>query len=941
VLELRILGPLEALESGRPLALGGRKQRALLGMLALNANEVVTIDRLVEEIWSGSRPEAAAHSLQVTISNLRRALGDVSTYLETRPGGYSLALPGGALDAERFEQLFLAGRRAREEGALEQATGTLREALSLWRGDAFADLAYEPFVQAEAARLEELRLACAEERIDAELELGRHLQLLPELESRVREQPLRERLRGQLMLALYRSGRHADALAVYRDARHALVEELGLEPSPELRALEAAILRQDATLAVEPPELQRRRHLPALATPLIGRRREVDEVVALLRNDARIVTLTGTGGTGKTRVGLQAAFELADHFADGVYFVGLAALRDAALVPSTIARTLRVEESAGRPLFESLADHLREQRLLLVLDNFEHLDEAAPVLSELLAAAPHTKALVTSRARLRLYGEHEYPVPPLALEGEALPLFAARAQAVKPGFRLSRESTSAAREICLHLDCLPLAIELVAARSDELSPGELLPLLARRLELAAAGPRDLPARQQTLRATIDWSHELLSQWEQTVFARLAVFDGGCTLEAAREVCEADLAVLASLVEKGLVVEKRAEAGAEVRLWMLETIREYALERLEAGGEAESVSRRHAAHHLGLGERADVALAAGGDTAEWLERLETDHDNMRAALDWAARAGEVELELRLAVTLGRFWEWRGHVREGLERLDRALERAHDVPGTLRARALLRTGVFAHMRADFARAEAWMREALGLAQKSGADEIAANALRDLGALAKDTGNHPRAQALHEEARAISDAIGDRSGVSSSLINLADVALARGDYDRAEELARESVLLARELGHELREQMSLLNLGFACLHRGDETEARATLREAARLAHGLGYKEGLAVGLEGLAALDAGAGEAVRAARLMGAAEALLEAAGAVLESGERELHERTLAAVLAQIDQRSFEDAWHHGRSLSPDEAEEAARAADAPGSARGNGPSPVA
>jgi predicted ATPase/DNA-binding SARP family transcriptional activator len=924
-LEFRILGPLEVCgEDGRPLSLAGPKQRALLAVLLLNRNELVTSERLIEEVWSEAQPQAAARNVQVYVSQLRKLLGGTQV-LQSGAGGYSLAIEPEQLDAARFERLLREGKAALAAGQPEEAAELLRQALEHWRGPPLADLAYEPFAQAEIARLEEFRLVALEARIDADLALGRHGDVVGELEPLVAEHPLREHLRRQLMLALYRTGRQADALAVYHDARRALLDELGLEPSAELKELEAAILRQDPELAVEPAELRARRHLPAPATALVGREKELAEVVALLRQESpRLLTLTGAGGTGKTRLALRAASDVVDRFADGVFFVDLAPLGDPQLVPSTIARRLGVQESAERPL-ESLKEHLRQRSLLLLLDNFEHVDPAAPIVSELLAEAAGLKALVTSRARLHLYGEHEYPVPPLA-EEEAVELFATRARAVRTGFELDGVTPQVV-ELCRSLDCLPLAIELAAARSGELSPAEMLDVL-HRLELATRGARDLPARQQTLSATIEWSYSLLDGSEQELFARLAVFAGGWSVEAAQSVCDADLGELASLVEKSLVLESQ-QPDREARFRMLETIREFAAARLREAPRADELARRHAAHFLAVAEQADLALEAGDDVVEWLDRLDREHDNLRATFDHAADTRDGELGLRLGVTLGRFWEWRSHLREGLDRFERALEHAGSAPVQLRARALMRSGVFAHLIGDFAPARERLEEALELARLSRDETLEANTLRNLGSLAKDEGDHALAQSMHEEARTISAKSGDRLGVQSSLINLSDAALAQHDYARAEALAQDSVVLARELGHEIRELASLLNLGLASFHLRREEQARATFREAVRLSHALRWPECLLVGLEGLAALDAEQGNHRRAARLMGAADALLETAGYVLESGERELHERTLAAVRKRLSPDDFENAWHEGRTLSPEAAADEALDAGEP------------
>jgi predicted ATPase/DNA-binding SARP family transcriptional activator len=564
-LELRILGPVEVVVGGEPRRLGGRKQRSLLALLGMHAGEVVSSDRIIEALWP-AYDSAARKRLQVHVSQLRKALGPAGAAVQWRSEGYVLAVEADAVDAGRFAALAVAGAEAMRAGEHERAAQTLREALALWRGPALDDLASEPFAQLAGAGLEELRLAALEDRIDADLALGSAQELVGELEVLVGAQPLRERLRGQLMLALYRCGRQADALDAHRAARRVLLDELGLEPGPELRRLQQAILDHDPALLVEPAELRARRHLPAPATALVGRRAQLDEVVAMLRAPGiRLVTLTGPGGAGKTRLAIQAAAELVDRFEHGIFFVDLAPVEDAGLVAQAIAQAIGLAERAAQPLADTVQEHLRDRRLLLVLDGFEHVDEAAPLVGRLLAGAPALEVLVTSRSPLRLYGEHEYVVPPLE-PGEAVALFVERAQAVRRGFA----ATSAVERICAGLDGLPLAIELAAARTRTLSSEEIL-----------AG---VPAG--TLRATLDWSHGLLDARGRELFAALAVFAGGFTPEAAHEVCAASSAALLELVDAGLVTD-----GA--RHHMLAPVREYALERLDEAGDADAVRRRHA------------------------------------------------------------------------------------------------------------------------------------------------------------------------------------------------------------------------------------------------------------------------------------------------------------------------------------------------------------
>jgi predicted ATPase/DNA-binding SARP family transcriptional activator len=904
--EIRVLGPIEVVADGKPVRLGGPKQRAVLAMLVVDLGRSVHADRFIDEIWDGEA--TAARSLQVYVSELRSLLGGRDS-IRGDAGGYRLTLGREAIDAARFADVVEAGRRMAAAGDPERAAETLRRALTLWRGRAFADVADEAFVQAEGARLEELRLVATEMWADAALAIGHHAGLIPDLEALVAKEPLRETPRRQLMLALYRTGRQADALAAYHDARRVLRDELGIEPGPGLKQLEIDILRQDPTLDVEPVEISRRRRLPAPATELVGRRREVEAIRARLSADARLVTVTGPGGTGKTRVALQAAHELASEFEGGVVFVGLAALRDPDLVPARIATSLGVVDA--RDPLEALADHFGTRDVLLLLDNFEQVDEAAPALSRLLASAPGVRLLVTSRHRLRLYGEHEFEVGPLDLETEAVPLFISRAAA--SGRRLAAEPV--VRAICERLDRLPLAIELAAARVRELAPAQMLESLS-RLALAIEGPRDLPDRQRTLEQAIGWSHDLLDRIQQERFASVAVFAGGFTADAASEVSGATGSDLDELVRRSLI----DRAGA--RFEMLETIREFALTRLDEHRPGE-VRRRHARWCLAVAQEADAVLREGGDTAPWLDRLELEHDNMRAALDWATDA-EPELGLALAMALGSFWEWRGHIEEGRQRLDTALAAASAADPGLRARALVRSGVFANMRGDLDAAIERLEDAADIARAAGDPVIVARSLRNIATVEKDRGAHDRALGLHEEARVISAAIGDHLGVSASLIGLADVSLARGADDAARGYALQGLEAARRLGHDMRTISALLNLGLAELRLGHDGDAVTAYDEVLDLCDRNRYSEGAAYAFLGLAALAAERGEPRLSALLLGATDEQLGIAGAVLESTERPLRERTLERLTIELGSKELDEGLLDGRALAMPEAMALAR-----------------
>ncbi|MBA3366191.1 MAG: AfsR/SARP family transcriptional regulator [Actinobacteria bacterium] len=548
-MDFRLLGPLEVWHDDHRLALGGRQQRALLALLLLTPNRPVSFDRLIDEIWGRDPPENARHSLEVYASKLRKLLRAPGTreLLVHADGGYRLDLQPGELDFERFERLLASGRAKLESGRPRQAARVLRQALALWRGRPLSDLAGERFVSAATGQLDELYLACLEGRIEADLALGRYEELIPELRGLVEEHPARESLWGQLMLVLYRSGRQAEALEAYAQARGELVERYGLEPGPALRELQARILTQDPALAPPPALPPPTSNLPAGLGELIGRERELAELRSQLeRDDVRLLTLTGAPGAGKTRLALALAEELLADVLDAVYFVGLAPVRDSAHVPSVIAQALEVEEERGEPIDETLKRKLRDQELLLVLDNLEHLLAAAAFVSELLAAGQGVKVLVTSRTALQLQGERVWTVPSLALPPldepasadsvsryGAVALFATRARAANPTFSLTDANAAAVVGVCARLDGLPLAIELAAARANLLSAGMLLERLGQRLPLLSEGAPRSPDRQRTLRATIDWSYELLDGPRKGLFRRLGVFAGGWTLPPPR------------------------------------------------------------------------------------------------------------------------------------------------------------------------------------------------------------------------------------------------------------------------------------------------------------------------------------------------------------------------------------------------------------------------
>lgn len=654
-----ILGPLAIEQDGVEVALGGGRLRALLTRLALDAGGAVTTGRLVDALWDGAPPADELHALQSLVSRLRRALGGG---VGAQPGGYRLIVEPDDVDAHRFERLAAAGAAALVAHEPTRALTLLREALALWRGPALADVADYRFAAEAARRLDDLRLAALADRIAAELELGEGARLVAELEALTSAQPLHERLAAQLIAALYAAGRQADALAAYERVRARLAEELGAAPSPELQAAHLAVLRGEPGGG----RRARRGNLPAPVTSFVGRERELEQIRALLRR-GRLVTLIGPGGAGKTRLAREAVAACRD-VADGVWMAELAPVTSESEVVGAVlevfgARELLIERSGPAPPRAALArllDVVADREAVLVLDNCEHLIGAAAELAErLLAGAPRLRIVATSREPLAIAGEHLAPVPPLelpdrgddaatALEHPAVRLFADRAAAASPDFAVTDANVADVVEICRRLDGLPLALELAAARLRTLHVGELAARLDDRFRLLTGGSRTALPRHRTLRAVVDWSWELLSEDERVLARRLAVFGAGATLASATAVCGADDALdgLAALVDRSLL-------GAGPRYRMLETIREYGIERLEEAGELRAVRDAHARYFARLVGESEPKLR-GPEQREWFDVLRAERENVLAALRHLAATGQARAALRMAIDLFAFW-----------------------------------------------------------------------------------------------------------------------------------------------------------------------------------------------------------------------------------------------------------------------------------------------
>lgn len=645
--DVRLLGVLEVLTEGGPVELRTAKVRAVIAMLALHPGEVLSAERLAEGLWGENPPPSATNTLQGYISQLRRVLGRDS--IVTRAPGYLLALPADAVDVRRFERLLTEGRTALDAGRAIEGVALLERALGLWRGPALNEFAYEPFAQAEAGRLEELRLVAIEELIEARLALGRHSELVGELRTLIDQHPLRERLWRQLMQALYRCGRQAEALRAYSELRGLLGAELGIDPSPELQRLEGAMLLQKPELewrgtgggvATVSGSAARSHTLPVPRSSFVGRDEELRELEKLTAT-AAIVTIVDPGGSGKSRLALEVAPRLGSKNTGGTWLVELASVSEPALVPQEVAAAVGVREEPGRPLTESLADAL-DRHTLLVLDNCEHVVEAAAALVDSLArAAPSLAVLATSREPLSVDGEVLWRIPTLAVpETDSMPadsliaydavrLFVERASA-QGNYAWGPANAAAVARVCQRLDGLPLAIELAAARTGALSLAVIAERLDDRFELLTGGVRTALPRHQTLRATVDWSYEMLPPPECVVFRRLSVFAGGCNVSAAEQVCAGEnlaaahvLDLLAALVDRSLVTVSEREG--ELRFSMHETLRAYAAERLARAGEENALRARHLAWMLAFAEAQQDALAPQFVTKKAaLDRVELEH-----------------------------------------------------------------------------------------------------------------------------------------------------------------------------------------------------------------------------------------------------------------------------------------------------------------------------
>lgn len=950
-MEFRILGPLEVRDRGLLLPLGGAKQRALLAILLINANKVVAVDRLIDLLWDEEPPETANNVLQVYVSQFRKLLepqhprGTPYQVLVSQPPGYLLKLGPGQLDAVQFEKLLEKGRGAMARRDPLTAATTLRNALGLWRGTALADVAGEPFAVAEVARLTDLRLHALEERIDADLAMGGHADTVGELQALVAEHPLRERLCGQLMLALYRSGRQAEASDVYQRIQEALVDQLGMAPGPKLQQLLRKILNQDPALEVEPKALDAERsNLPAKLTSFIGRERDLSEIKDLLAR-SRLVTLTGSGGIGKTRLAIELCGRLLDDYRDGVWLVDLAPVADPDLVVKTVMYALGLRVQGGGVDVEILTAYLKGRRQVLLLDNCEHVIEpVARLTASVLRECPDIRILATSREPLGVSGEVNRRVPSLStpdpgrhlpcqvlLEFESVSLFCECATRAVGTFALTDANAIGVARICHRLDGIPLAIELAASRLKLLSVDELGERLSDSLGVLRGGSRTAGARHQTLQATMAWSYRLLDASEQALFGRLSVFAGGFTVSAAEAVCApaptgaSVLDLLAHLVDKSLVLPADVVHGRS-RLRILEVLRQFGHERLMESGEATTIQDGHADHFTSWAEDWSPKLR-GPEQGLALDRFEVEHDNLRAALAWSQANGREDLALRLVAALWLFWYVRGYGAEGLRVATDVLAR-FDKSHPSRGEALCGAAKLAWQQRDLHTAERLAGEALALFDKLHDPGGRGLALLDLANNSYFEGKVVDAETKYAEALRLLRAAGNEWGASIALNNLGNMVGGSGRYAEAERYLGDSLECGIRIGDPWRKLMALGSLGELYAERDKPGRAADIMVQCFVIQRDTHNIFSLPYDLDTCARLAVAFKQPERALRLAGAADGIRRRFGSVSRAesvmqNELDLFQvplpKTLEEARGAIEANVADAAWQEGLAMSADGA----------------------
>jgi predicted ATPase/DNA-binding SARP family transcriptional activator/DNA-binding CsgD family transcriptional regulator len=948
-----------------------RKARSLTKLLALSPRHRLHREQVMEALWPELGIHNASNNLHQILHTLRRSLEPSASAASSATAACSgylllrddqlLLCPESPLwvDVEAFEEAAVTARHGMEPAAF-------RAAVDLYAGELLPEDRYEPWVEERRAYLRELYLSLLLELAALYEQRGGVGEAIEALERVVDQVPTHEGAHSGLMRLYALTEQRREALRQYERLREALLREFGAEPEAATVRLHEEIwagtfapahspLAAGATSEVLPAAgAGGRYNLPLERTSFIGRERETLEVKRLLAM-TRLLTLTGVGGSGKTRLALKLASDLAGTYPDGAWLVELAALSERELVPQAVAQALGVREQPGRPLTETLKDALRARQMLLVVDNCEHLIEAVVRLVDaLLDSCPGMRVLATSRETLRAAGEVTWVVPSLTVPGseqaqaterlegyESVRLFIERARQRDPSFALTPRNGPTVAQVCRRLEGIPLAIELAAARIGVLSVEQLAERLDDSLGLLTAGGRTAEPRQRSLRATLEWSYHLLSEHGQILFRRLSVFAGGWTLEAAEEVCSGEgiedgdiLDLLSELVERSLVVAE-AEDEEVVRFRMLEPVRQYAREHLEESGEVESIREWHAHHYLALAETAEPELH-GAAQAEWLQRLRIELGNLRGALWWSLEPGDEEREraesgLRLVTALWRFWDVEGF-EEGKQWLQTALEKDPGGFPTVRAKALSGLGWILLYQQDYGRAIAALEEAIALYTELGDLSGTGLAVGNLGYAVFHGGYHERLPAFVEEAEALMKRDLDGHTRASLVMPLAAAAMEEGDLESAVSQLEESLALCRELGDLRLTSRTLFTLGMVELERDDLNRGAMHLEEGARITRELGDRHGSFYFAWSLGMVSALRGRPIRAARLWGAAEAVREQMGIMSLSHYEISHtgyEQHLASARSSLDERTWVAAWTEGRAMSSEQAIEYALSTEEP------------
>jgi predicted ATPase/DNA-binding SARP family transcriptional activator len=895
--EFRVLGPLEVVTDGESVRLGGPRPRAVLGVLLAHAGRAVSVDRLIEQVWGEDPPPTASTALQVHLSALRKIIGD---RLVTAASGYLLGAGETEVDALRFEAMVSAARRHLADRPA-RAAEELAVALELWRGEPYAGVPSGSDVDAARQRLGELRLSTVEDRLDAELTLGRHAQIVSELAGLVVDHPLRERLTRLYLLALYRCGRGADAQAAFQVYGTRLRRDLGVEPGTEIAALAKAIDRGDPTIASPSA-------VPTPASRFIGRRHELEELAKQL-GETRLLTVTGSGGVGKSRLAIELVRDTAADHPDGVRLVELAALAEGSSIADRVAAAFDIRPGTGEPISDALTARLRTARALLVLDSCEHvIESAAKLAAELLSQCSGLRILATSQEPLGIPGERVWPLNGLATPGadesaanaersEAVRLLADRGAAARPGFAINQHNIGVAAALTRRLDGLPLAIELAAAQLRVCTLVEVAEGLDRRLDMADRRARTTPDRHRTMRAAIDRSYHLLAPDEQTLFARLAVFAGGFGLEAAERVAGAAPGDLDRLVDQSMVVAEPQPDGT--RYDLLELIREYAVERLEEAGEATERRREHAAWCAELARAHEQY--GGPDHAERVRRLGVEEKNLRAALAWCVGgSGDPGLALEIASPLWWYWWTRGLMTEARAWLRRALELTDPAPSLARGRGLRAVSVLIRNSGDYDEAREVGEECLAVFQALSDEEGVSSALMGLCVSAVAQQDFHAALDFAGECRRLAELAGNRRRVGALLNSMGIALRCLGRRDEALAHFTEALKIFTELDDRRSTAAALGNLGFMARQDGDLAESRRLFERSLASYVEIGLVEGQLDGLDGFALLEIAEGRPAAAVRLLAVSDRELRNLGvAPFVADEIEARQAGWAAARAEL------------------------------------------